>query len=89
MIRIIIVVFSVDDAAASVRNKMSFLQAFKVHQEMNNIRDKILTNPLDLNPFERDYHYFEFEDPKIERSKCIKVLECVGKVKLVERLSEC
>ena len=40
---------------------------------MNNIRDKILTNPTDLNPFEKDYHYFEFQDyqdPVIERSKC-------------------
>ena len=81
MIRIIIVVFSVDDAAASVRNKMSFLQAFKVHQEMNNIRDKILTNPLDLNPFERDYHYFEFEDPKIERSKFISASEKLSLLK--------
>ena len=39
---------------------------------MNNIRDKILTNPSDLNPFEKDYHYFEFQDypDPIERSKC-------------------
>ena len=51
---------------------MSLFQAYKVHQEMNNIRDKILTNPTDLNPFEKDYHYFEFQDypDPIERSKC-------------------